>query len=370
MKKIFISCGEVSGDKTGSWYLERLKKDYPDLSVEAVGGKFLKESGVKIYESIEKLNVAGIFEIIGKLRFILNFLKKLTDYILENNFDEIILVDFPGFNLRLAKRLKKKNPAIRITYLSPPQIWIWGEWRIKTLKKFCDKLIVLYPFEVDWYQKRGLKVEFFGNPLCSEFSSIFKKKEFDLNSIALLPGSREYELDYLLPIFVDVVKKFNLAFPKIKFILLIAESFSVKKVEGRLKKLGFFKFGRDVSIVQSKDEKFKALSKCCMAITKPGTISLELSLLSIPALSIYKTSWLSYLLARIFVKVKYMSLPNIILSKPVYPEFIQGNCKLDLIFKEAKKLYYSIIQKDKRYKNLKSDFEKIRNILCSDDIEC
>ena len=369
MKKIFIVSGEVSGDETAAWYLKKLYEKEKNLYVEAVGGKKLNKLDVKIYENIEKLNVSGIFEIFRRLKFILNFLKKLTIYISQNNFDEVILVDFPGFNLRLAKKLKKINSKIKIVYLSPPQLWAWGQWRIKKLKKFCDNLIVIYPFEIDWYKKHGVNADFYGNPIFSKIESFFQKNN-DLghkkNQIAILPASRKSEFEKLFPIFADIIRRFKLRWPDVKFILPLADSFSVAFVEKYLRKFGLLKLGKDISIVQGEQEKLKALNQCCLAISKPGTVSLELALLKIPAVIIYKTSWFTYLIARPFVRIKYMALPNLFLNNPIYKEFIQKNCKVDLIFKDASGLYKKILSKDINYKNLDNNFIKIKDKFCSD----
>src|SRR5210317_1170041 len=127
MKKVFIVAGELSGDKLGAWYVQRIKEKQQELEVHAVGGSFLEQSGAMLYERFEKLNIVGLVEIIKNARFLLRFLRDLSDHIVSNNFSHVIVVDFPGFNLRLIKRLKKLNPEIKITYLSPPQLWVWGE---------------------------------------------------------------------------------------------------------------------------------------------------------------------------------------------------------------------------------------------------
>lgn len=372
MKKVFLVAGELSGDKVGAWYLKRLNQENFELDVSAVGGDFLKQAGAKIYERIENLNVAGIVEIIKHLPFILKFLKQLSDYILKNNFDHVILIDFPGFNLRLAKTLKTLNPEIKITYLSPPQLWIWGKWRIKKLKKYCDDLIVLYPFEVEWYKKNGLKAEFLGNPVCSDLNAYFNNDLQALNNlrskencIAIIPGSRKSEIEKLLPILADVARRFKLIWPRLKIIMPLAESLSSSLIENKLRKEGLFKWGRDIIVVQGKEEKLKALNKCCLAITKPGTVCLELALLQIPAVVFYKTSGITYFLARLFVKVKYMALPNLLENQIVYKEFIQDKCKSKLIFDYTNNLYKNFLNQNDEYKKLQHKLLQIKNKLCN-----
>jgi len=369
MKKIFIVAGEVSGDKVAAWYLEKLKKNNPQIQCHAVGGSCLQKTGAQLYDRIENLNVVGVVEVIKKLKFILRFLRGLSFYILDNSFNEVVLVDFPGFNLRLAKRLKKSNPNLKIIYLCPPQLWAWGQWRIKKLKKFCDKLIVLYPFEVEWYKKHEIEVEFLGNPSYSKIEFFLKNEYGDSNflfqrrnQIAIVPASRESEIEKLLPFFVDIAKRFKRAYPKVKIVLPLAESFDISVVEKKLKKLGIGRWGKDIEIITGEEEKLKALSKCYLAITKPGTITLELALLRVPSVVLYKASWLTYLLARSFVKIEYMSLPNLLLNKLIYPEFIQLRCKSEKIFKQANELYKDFIFKKDYYQKQQNDFDQLKSV--------
>lgn len=364
MEKIFIVAGELSGDKTGGWYLNRLKEELA-VDVYAVGGDNLKSAGAKIYDDFKKLNIVGGVEIISKFGFIFRYLKQLTNYIIDNNFDEVILVDFPGFNLILAKRLKKKNPNLKITYLSPPQLWVWGSWRIKTLKNYCDKVIVMYPFEVEWYAKKGVTADFLGNPLCSDLKR-FIDTDFEIkNQIAILPGSRKQEIIKLLPMFAKLIKKIKLLYPNIKLVFPLAESLDTNFVELELRKVGLYNHGQDVEIIYDEDKKRQALKESILAITKPGTVTLELALLKVPSVVFYKTSWITYIIAKILAHVEFMALPNLFLGKVVFKEFIQGNCKVNLIFSEVKKLYESFSNKKRYYFEIQDDLKKIAEDLCS-----
>lgn len=376
MKKIFFVSGEVSGDRLGAWYLKRLQQDHENLQVTAIGGHFLQEAGAKLYKNLEELNIVGVSEIIKRIPFILNFLKNLKYYILQNNFEEIVLIDFPGFNLRLARALKKANPKIKITYLSPPQTWIWGKWRIKKLKKYCDELIVLYPFEVEWYKKHGLDTYYFENPVYSKLKESFENWKFDQeflkekkNQIAIIPGSRTSEIKKLLPFVVEIIKKIKNTWSDIKIVLPIAQSFSYDFIENELKKLldeqyNFFR--KNIILVQDEKEKLKLLSQCCLAITKPGTITLELALLKVPSIVFYKTSWFTYILARPLIKVKYMSLPNLLLNKFMFKEFIQQDCKVDNIFEYFSKCYNNFLHKKDAYQETQKALFDIEILLFSE----
>ncbi|MBU4269391.1 lipid-A-disaccharide synthase [Candidatus Dependentiae bacterium] len=363
MKKIFIVTGELSGDITAGWYLNKIKEK-EEIVAYAVGGQNLQQAGAIIYDDFNKLNIAGVVEILGRLKFIFSYLKKITNYILENNFDELILVDFPGFNLMLAKAIKKKNKKIKITYVSPPQVWIWGEYRIKKLKKYCDNLIVMYPFEVDWYKTRGLNAQFLGNPLCENLKAFIYSDLEVKNQIAILPGSRKQEIVKLMPVLSWVIKKILAKYPDIRIIFPVAKSLDVNFVTTELNKYNLENYMQNIVFVLDEEEKKRELKQSILAITKPGTVSLELALLGVPSIIIYKTSWLTYWIAKLVVNIKCMGLPNLFSKKIVFKEFIQGDCKENLIVNEVDKLYNSFINKQDYYFEIKKDLEKIKKNLC------
>ena len=369
MKKIFIVAGELSGDQVGAWYI---KKQYDKMFnkmcgasveqayVEAVGGDLLQQAGAVLYQRFELLNVVGIVEIVPRIPFILRFLKKLAQHILDNNFDEVILVDFPGFNVRLAKLLNQKRLGLHITYLSPPQVWCWGAWRVKQIKKFCNHVIVLYPFEVEWYRKKGVTAHWYGNPVYDRLAPYCSVPMVKKKQIALIPGSRRSEIEKLFPFFVTLVKKMMRMHPEIDYILPCAESISPKILEHLVTQEGL---AGKIKIVEGKEEKMKALSGCFAAVSKPGTTTLELALLAIPTVVIYKTSWFTYFIAKQLVKVKYMALPNLLLNKPVFKEFIQNDCKIDTVVAELSTLYQAFVGGDGRYQQTQEPFDQIKMIL-------
>jgi lipid-A-disaccharide synthase len=365
LKNIFIVTGELSGDHTAAWYVKKLQQQQQggEVKFSAVGGDNLASLGVTIYQRFEKLNVVGIVEIARHLPFILRFLDELTKYILNNKFDEVILVDFPGFNLRLAKSLKLADPKIKITYLAPPQMWCWGAWRAKKIKKYCDKVIVLYPFEVEWYKRRGIQAQWHGNPVYDKLKPYFDLSQQKEKWVALVPGSRKNEIESFLPICSQVIKFFSSRYTNVKFVIPIASSLPEDFIEQQFKKNSLDINNQRLILVRSDDEKYRMLCKCCLAITKPGTVTLELALLRVPAVMFFKISWLTYLLARPLVKVKYMSLPNLLLDAPVYKELVQSDCKIERIIKEADNLFYGFVKQTNDYVMKMNKLEELRKIL-------
>lgn len=373
MKKIFIVTGELSGDITAAWYVKRLQAEVRDdsqgdcanseVQIHAVGGDNLQALGVTIFRRFEDLNVVGVFEILRHLPKILHILNELIEYIRSNGFDEVILVDFPGFNLRLAKKLKSLDPKIKVTYLAPPQLWCWGAWRVNKLKKYCDNVIVLYPFEVEWYKQRGVTAQWLGNSVYDSLQKYFPLTENKEKLIALLPGSRKSEVERFFPIFRNIIKKFVLRHPDVKFVIPLASSLSDDFIKQQMENSGLNFYSNKLIFTRTEKEKFEKLSACCLAITKPGTVSLELALLKIPAVMIFKISWLTYILARPLVKVKYMSLPNLLLDFPLYKELVQSDCKLELILREIENLYVGFTRKTNDYTMKMKKMDELRRLL-------
>ncbi len=361
MKKIFIVTGELSGDLLGGWYMRKHCANQA-VYVEAIGGDHLQQAGAHLYERFERLNVTGIVEIIKHIPRLLRFLSQLAAYIIEQQFDEVVVIDFPGFNIRLIKRLKHLCPTIKITYFSPPQLWCWGAWRVASLKKYCDQIIVLYPFEVAWYAQRGLQVEWIGCPVYDRMQPYFEKAATKKRLIALVPGSRLSEIKTLLPIFARVASALKLIYSDLQFIIPQASSISSDQFSRALKHSGLDKMGKDLIIVRDSDEKWQQFAHCSMALTKPGTVTLELALLKIPALVVFRVPRITYWIAWFVVKVRFMALPNLLCKQEVYKEFIQ-HFSTDTLVREAQRLNESSIAHDASYLQMVGKLERLSKSL-------
>lgn len=359
MNSLFIMTGEHSGDNIAAWYLNQIDRTQY-TRIEAVGGESLKNAGIKLFDRIENYSFVGLVEIIRHLPFIFRSLSRITRYIVEEQFDTVVLVDFPGFNLRLLKRLKKANPQLKVIYVSPPQLWAWGSGRITLLKELCDEVVVMYPFEVAWYAERGVTATYMGSPVAEAVAPYLIESEHKIDQIALLPGSRMSEIKRLLPIMLDAVRRFKRMHSRVKIILPLAESISATALELELKRAGFQDWGRDVVIVQGHEAKMKALARCCFAVTKTGTNTLELALLKVPSIAVYKVGFITYWVAWMVVKIKYIALPNIFTGKELFPEFIQRRCTSELIFQALKAGYESWLRNEDRYHETVRQLDTLR----------
>ncbi|QQR49725.1 hypothetical protein IPF37_02680 [bacterium] len=364
-KKIFMLTGEVSGDKLGAWYLRKIKESRGSASCQALGNKFLQKEGAQLLKNFDELYVGnGLASLINTLPRQLTHFNNLVDYVLKNNFAEVVLVDFPLINIPFARALKLAQPTINITFIAPPELWFWGTWHLDDfLKAYCDTIIVLYPYEVTWYQSIGMNVTWLGYPYRDEFELSLHKQTPKEKMIALLPGSRAGELKTMMPLFIDFIKQFSEQFPDVQYIFPVAASFEPSMLQYYLDQANINT--SLISIIHDETEKKEALTRCCLVISKPGTVTLELALLNVPSIVTYKVSWLTYVLTKLFINPSAISLPNLLSSQKICTELLQTECNATAICKQAALLYTGFLENNSLYQRKLCDLEEFSNIFVS-----
>jgi len=324
-KKILIVCGEASGDLNAANLATSLKKINPEIQILAVGGPLLRQAGTQIFYDIKGISVIGIVDALKKLPKFLALKKLVLQRIQTEKPNAIILVDFSGFNLRLAKAINKTIPVI---YYVSPQVWASRQGRIESIKKYVHRMIVLFKFEEEFYKKHGIEVDFVGHPLLDTIKPSAKKSEtlaqFGLDSsktiIALLPGSRNAEIKNILPVMLKSAKLINRNLGNAQF--LIAKSPQVNlEIYNRLI------HGTNLNIKIIEGKTYDCLNVADFALVASGTATLETAVLEKPFVIIYKMSYLNYFLYRPQVKVPFVGIVNIIAGKRIIPEFVQFNAK-------------------------------------------
>lgn len=365
VKKIFFVAGELSGDRIAAWYLTKRfgACSQQELVCQGVGGNHMLNAGIELYARLEALNVTGIVEIIKHLPRLARMISDLVFYIKQHDFDEVVLVDFPGFNLRLAQRLKREISSITITYLSPPQVWCWGAWRVKKLARLCDQIVVMYPFEVAWYRQRGVTVQWLGSPVYDALKPYCDQQRERQAQIALLIGSRKQELQTLAPFFAQCLKSLAERYPEVTFVIPLAASIDDACLNQIFKQEGLCSYRSRIHVVRGEAAKFTQLQTCCCAISKPGTVTLELALLEIPTVIVYKTSWLTYAIARRLARVDKMGLPNLLTGKEIFPEFIQSECTVDAVTSRVGVVYEAFSGDTAGYRQMRQACGTVQNLL-------
>lgn len=322
--KFFVIAGEASGDMHGANLIKAIFKLQPEATFEGFGGERLQSAGMKLLRPMDKLNFMGFVEVVANLVTVRENFRICKKALTENKPDAIILIDYPGFNLRMAKWAKQRG--IRVFYYISPQVWAWKENRVKKMKKYIDRLMVILPFEKEFFAKHGMDVDFVGHPLIDEIESRRQKSDIRKeNIIALLPGSRKQEILHNLHQMVRVQDEF----PDYQFIIGRAPGFDVS----------FYRetFTLDRAIVSSEGT-YSLLARSKAALVGSGTATLETALMQVPQVVCYKGNPISVALARKLIKVPYISLVNLILDRPAVKELIQGELNPKSIVTELQKV--------------------------------
>ena len=354
--KYYIIAGEASGDLHGSNLIKELKKIDEQANIRCWGGDKMQQAGGELVKHYRELAFMGFAEVIKNLGTILKNLKFCKQDILEFKPDALILIDYPGFNLRIAKWAKQNGSFAgsggKIIYYISPQVWAWKENRVKEMKKNIDKMIVIIPFEKDYFKNKwDWEVEYVGHPLLEEIEKYkaqgVRDKISDQPIIALLPGSRKQEIAKKLPLMLEVSK----FFPHYQFVVAEAPS-----VEDEFYRIFTSKFP-NVSAVKNKT--YDLLMQAKAALVTSGTATLETALFGVPEVVCYKGSFLSYQIGKRLVKVKFISLVNLIMDKQVVNELIQD----ELTTHNLKHELHELLKNENRITEIKKDYAALQNIL-------
>ena len=335
-KNLLIIAGEISGDLHGASLIKELKKLDSEINVFGIGGDKMKAAGMQLSYHINRMAFLGFAEIVRHLPFIKRVQKELLELVKTKNISTAVLIDYPGFNLSIAKKLKKLD--VKIVYYISPQIWAWGSGRIRKIKKLVDKMLVVFPFEEKLYSNHKVNVEFVGHPLLERLKEydflskeeLYKKYNLDKNKeiFLILPGSRDQEVKHIFPEVITAAVK-------------LAEEFNLQVVTACSSNIDINIFNRITKVRNFrviKDETYNLLKNSKFGIVKSGTSTLEAGLFQLPMIIVYKTSGLTYLIGKSLVRVNYIGMANIISGEKVVPELIQDQVSEETIYKECKKI--------------------------------
>ena len=335
MKKIFILTGEPSGDKLASKVISKLKKVDPNIQYSCVGGTHLNSLGIKSIFELKEITYIGFTSVLLNIFKIKEKINSTVNEIIKFNPDILFSVDSPDFTLRVAKKVKKLNNQIKTVHYVAPQVWIWREGRLKKFKNFLDHILLLFDFEKKYFDKENIPNTFVGHPLLEQES----KNKIDLSSIisndkkiiSLFSGSRSSEVNLLLPILIDFINMMNKKFDNFTFVFHATDE-NKDLINKKINNVSL----KNTEVISDENIKKKILIKSIFAVSKSGTVSLEICNAKVPSIIIYKMSFLNFLIIKMLVKIKFANIINIINDKEIIPELIQKECN-------AKEIYSSVV---------------------------
>ena len=334
MKKLFILTGEPSGDKLASTVISDLKKINQDIDYLSVGGENLKSLGIKSIYDLKEITYLGFTSVILNLFKIKKKINQTVNAIIEYNPDVLFTVDSPDFTLRVAERIKKINPKIKTIHYVAPQVWVWREGRIKKIKGFIDHILLLFNFEKKYFEKENISCEFVGHPLLQykEPSKIDINQVIGKNKalISIFAGSRESEINTLMPILFDFIKLMNKKYTDMTYVF-----HSTKEYAALIKSFINKSDLNNCEVVSDNKIKSHILQRSVFAVAKSGTISLEICNLKIPSIIIYKMNFINFLIIKNLVKTKYANIVNFAADEEIIPELLQSNCNSKNIFNQV-----------------------------------
>lgn len=357
-RSILVVAGEVSGDLHASKVIEAAKARSPETGFWGIGGDGLRDLGVELLQHTDRMGVMGIAEVLKQYRFFKGVLNQVLGEVDRRKPDAALLVDYPGFNLRLAAGLKKRG--VKVYYYISPKVWIWNKRRIPKMAKVIDRLMVIFPFEVEVFEGTGLKVDYVGNPLVEQIDGFLATKPVSLpwqsgRRIALLPGSRQQEIERILPTMLEAARKLEDRFPKLSFMIATPN----ERIEGIVKAAVFHSNRKPSRLNVVCGHARESMRQAEAAIVTSGTATLETALIGTPHILVYKTSAFTYWFARSVVKLRHIGLVNITAGRTVSPEILQHDATPERLAEETAKLMGDTPERSEMIEG----FEEIRTTL-------
>jgi lipid-A-disaccharide synthase len=354
-KRIFIIAGEASGDNHGGYLAAELKKIAPEIVLEGVGGPRMEAAGVDILFNYRELAVTGLTEVAGRIVQIAGVFFKILACLRSTSPDLLIFIDYPDFNLMLARVAKLMG--IKMLYYISPQVWAWRRGRVKSISRCIDRMIVILPFEEDFYRAEGMDVHFVGHPLVEMARPTMSRSEtrakYGLKKastvIGLLPGSRLNEISANLPVMLNAARIISGKIPGVEFVIPVAQAIDPDLIRRHI-------HPGDPPVKVLQESFYDLVNICSLAIVSSGTATIEAALLEVPMIIIYKVSRLTYLAAKLVVNVNHIGLVNVIAGKKVVPELIQEQATAGNIEREA----VAILKDKQRLKEIKREFRSIK----------
>ncbi|MCA1795255.1 MAG: lipid-A-disaccharide synthase [Desulfotignum sp.] len=348
---VWINVCEASADNYGAMLMQELKKRSPGVEITGMGGPAMRALGLQPVFRSEDLSLMGLTEVVTSLPRIMGYLRHIKKRMQEKPPGIVVLLDAPDFNFRLARMAHSLD--IPVLYFIPPQVWAWRKSRVRFLKKYVDRIACIFPFEPAFFRKNGIKADFVGHPAMEKLTlPALEKISFRQNQIALLPGSRKKEISSLLPLFSKSANILRQTHPDLTVNVVQAPGVSMEFLRRFCPQDPWFRF-------VSSEDRHACIKECSMALAASGTVTLECAILEVPAIVAYKLSWLSYQLGSMLIHVKYISMPNLILGRQIFPELIQDQANVDKLVSTARVW----LENPDQTVRIRKDLKKIKTLL-------
>jgi lipid-A-disaccharide synthase len=322
---LWIIAGEASGDNYGAKLAEALRQRRPDLRLRGMGGEQMSKAGVELFVDSSELGVVGLVEVLKSIRFFMRLLREVSARAVAERPAAVVLIDYPGFNLRLAARLRRAG--IPVVYYISPQVWAWKKGRIPRIARDVDKMLCIFPFEPAVYEGSGLAASFVGHPLLEILAPLRQNPpERDPNLVLLLPGSRSSELTMLLPKFLRTAARLQQERPELRFVLSLARQGSLAQAQSLVAKTPL---PVDLSLEYSVGQTRHWLCKASAGLAASGTVTVEAAILELPLVVAYRLNPLTWHIVKRMVKLPYVSIANLVTGRCVYEEYLQHEAVAD-----------------------------------------
>ena len=355
MKKIFILTGEPSGDKLASTVITKLKNINPKIEFLSVGGTNIKKLGIKSIFDLKDITYLGFTSVLFNIFKIRSKINKTVEEIIRFDPDILFSVDSPDFTLRVAEKVKKINNKIKTVHYVAPQVWVWRKNRVKKIKNFIDHVLLLFDFEKKFFDEENVKNTFVGHPLIennnkvkTDFNNLLSKNK---KIISIFPGSRKSETSVLLPILFNFIKLMNKKNQSYSYVIHATDENRISIVN-EIKKTDLY----NVDVISDENIKSQILSNSIFAVSKSGTVSLQISSSNVPSIIIYKLNFINFMIFKFLVNVKFANIINIINNKEIIPELLQDECN-------AEEIYRSVIYFLKKPELIKKQLDACRKTL-------
>lgn len=356
--RLFFSVGEPSGDVHGANLISALREKCPTISVRGFGGDKMVDAGLQSDFDLTTLAVVGFAEVLPKLREFFRIADIAEDVFRKGLVDGVVLIDFPGFNWHIAKRAKKYG--LPVYYYLPPQLWAWGSWRIKKIRKYVDRVLCNIPFEKEWFESRGVAVDYVGHPFFDVVYSqpldqdfVNQWREAPALQVGVLPGSRQHEVHRIWPLQLEIIRRLHDEFPSVRFLVAALKDQHAEWCRSQI-------HGTDerlpIEIFSAKTSEIISLADC--VLTKSGSVSLELMAREKPTVVLYQVSNLTYVLGKMLTRLKSMTLPNMIAGETIMPEFLAAG-KSKIAVKQAEVALADLLRSPESRQRQKDSLKKL-----------